>query len=74
MPCDGVIANANPANQTAHAHFHHPYKHTALDIFNRHFEPSLYQGASANSPAARTALEKYTHMRFRNRVLIQERP
>ena len=42
----------------AHAHFHHPYQHSALDIFDCHFEPSLYQGASAGSLAARTALEQ----------------
>ena len=43
---------------TAHAHIHHPDKHTALDIAYCHFESSLHQGASVNPPAARTAFEQ----------------
>ena len=35
--------------ESAHARFHHPYQHTAVDIFDCHFEPSLYQGAFAKS-------------------------
>ena len=48
--------------QLAHARFHHPDQHIALDIFDRHFESSLYQGASASLSAARTALEQ-CHLR-----------
>lgn len=42
----------------AHAHIHHPHQHTPLNIIDCHLEPSLYQGASANSPAVRTVLRQ----------------
>lgn len=42
----------------AHAHIHHPYQHTPVNIFDCHFESGFYQGASANFLPARTALEQ----------------
>ena len=51
-----VPCGRHAERKTAHAHVHHPYQHTALDIFDCHFEPSLYQGASASPLAGRGAI------------------